>query len=236
MKLLRIKLSGTSASFRNPLNMSYQSTLPFPSKPTIYGILGAASGMDYFSAQETFSCCSFGVRTCGIAGKSNDLWAIRKLKSGSKGIIALKDVVVREMLFSPGFIICIGADEGMLRELEQSFRRPAYPLYFGRNDDIVTEISCDLVTAVERSEVMINSVVVKGRLNPKEIKVLQLDDATEDTSAFPVFRLPDRFNRHRRNPQIRVPTDYHDYTLVNRPVITKRSAVCIDDESFIFWS
>jgi CRISPR-associated protein Cas5t len=236
MKLLKIRLTGVSASFRNPLSMSYQSTLPFPSRPTIFGILGAVSGMEYFTAQDKFSCCSFGVRTCGIAGKSNDLWAIRKLKSGSKGLTALKDVVVREMLFSPEFIIYVRADEGILRELQESFRRPAFPLCFGRNDDIVTEVSCDLVSAEEQSDVMINSIVVRGRLNPEEIKVSGLDDAVEDTSAFPVFRLPDRFDRHKRNPQIRVPTDYHDYTLVNRPVITRRPAVCIGDESFIFWS
>ncbi len=134
MKFIRIKVSGSFNSFRQPDFQTYHKTLPLPPKTTVAGMLGAALGIspkdvnDKWLENNRFQMGIVG----NSKGKASDLWQIRKYENKQisaynkfrtdieKGLI--KDdyevitpyktaVIVRELLFACDFVIYLNFKE-----------------------------------------------------------------------------------------------------------------------------
>ena len=64
MELLALNVSAPVASFRRPLDLNYQRTLPLPPPTTLIGLAGAALGM---SPWDLWGTCP-GLRQPGRSG------------------------------------------------------------------------------------------------------------------------------------------------------------------------
>jgi CRISPR-associated protein Cas5t len=124
MQLLRVGLSGWTASFRYPAFISgFQPTLPVPPLSTIYGILSAAKG-DYVRPADTAVGYVFQSH-----GKGVDLETIYELED--RPLRAKSNVVKREILFEPRLFLYLTD-----LSLAESFERPRYPLLLGRSTEL----------------------------------------------------------------------------------------------------
>jgi len=190
MKILKVFLKGLTASFRKPKEMRYQAIVPFPPPTTIIGLFGAALGFDYSRAQEEFKNLKIGIKILQKLGTVRDLWAIRKMKSDAKTFE--KAVVIREWLFKPAFELFVLGDYDILRNLKGFLSAPAYPLSFGRDEDLITYIESKLLEAFEIPGGEIQNVVLKGELSPEDFKI-NVDELEERLRAFPVYQLTTSF-------------------------------------------
>jgi len=129
MKVLRIKIEGWTASFRYPGFISgFQPTLPAPPISTIYGLISAARGE--LTVPEDVSIGY----VFDFESKAVDLETIYEL---SPGLSAKSNVVKREFLYNPELYLYLDR-----LDFENYFRKPQYPLLFGRSGDLakVSEI------------------------------------------------------------------------------------------------
>jgi CRISPR-associated protein Cas5, subtype I-B/TNEAP len=129
MKVLRIKIEGWTASFRYPGFISgFQPTLPAPPISTIYGLISAARGK--LTVPEDVSIGY----VFDFESKAVDLETIYEL---SPGLSAKSNVVKREFLYNPELYLYLDKPD-----FEEYFRKPQYPLLFGRSGDLakVSEI------------------------------------------------------------------------------------------------
>jgi len=119
----RIKITGWTASFRYPIFVyGYQPSLPVPPYSTVYGLISAA---------------------CGRLITPNDLEVRYVFKSEAKGVdletvyewmsgkISKSNVIRREFLIYPELYLYIKE-----KEIVNSFKRPHYPLLFGRSTEL----------------------------------------------------------------------------------------------------
>jgi len=134
---LHYVLEGSFCSFRDPVAAKYQPTFWFPPKTTVVGFLGCALGLEPPALEPLYDSLHVGV--VGIApetwgGIARDLWGFVKLKGTSQPESA---VVIRELLYRPRYAFYIRAnDMSQLEQLREALLDPAYPLRFGRGEDL----------------------------------------------------------------------------------------------------
>lgn len=139
MKVIRIHITGWVASFRNPLFISgFQPTLPVPPLSTIYGLLTAAKGQWVTPHDATIG---FVFRS---EGKAVDLETIYEF--GGK-LDAKLNVNRREFHVHPELYLYTPD-----MSLAEAFKRPHYPLLFGRSSDLVTVRSIDTIELDRKTE------------------------------------------------------------------------------------
>ncbi len=164
MKAIRFQLKGELHSFREPSFHTYHKTLPFPPKTTLCGLFGAALGVSPSEVNDLFLVGSpprveVGVVVNNIGGFTNDLWKIKKVKSGKKeegdkppsedaikfsGNWYYGGVIVREMLFQPIYTVFVrSSDEELLTRLFSSLQNPSWALSLGREDELVRVVNLD---------------------------------------------------------------------------------------------
>jgi CRISPR-associated Cas5-like protein len=106
MKALAVQVRAPTASFRRPLDHTYQRTLPLPPPTTVIGLAAAALGI---SASELWKSDSplgtVRVQTLAqnIPARAADLWTLLKIKSGKME----RSPYLRELLFNAQFTCCI---------------------------------------------------------------------------------------------------------------------------------
>jgi CRISPR-associated protein Cas5t len=124
MQLLRVGISGWTASFRYPAFISgFQPTLPVPPLSTICGLLSAAKGA-YVQLADT------GVGYVFLSqGKGVDLETIYELEDSP--LRAKSNIVRREMLVEPRLFLYVTD-----LSLAEFFDRPRYPLLLGRSTEL----------------------------------------------------------------------------------------------------
>ncbi len=144
MRVLAVRVHAPVASFRRPLDHTYQRTLPLPPPTTLVGLAGAAYG---FSAEQLWGSTSplknlrVQVLAENAPARATDLWTLLKIKSGKME----RSPYLRELLFGARFtLLYVGSDQ-LLETLHAAFQRPFYPLSLGREDELVEIESCDLV-------------------------------------------------------------------------------------------
>jgi CRISPR-associated protein Cas5t len=123
MQLLRVGISGWTASFRYPAFISgFQPTLAVPPLSTVYGLLSAVKG-DYVWPGTT------GVGYVFLShGKGVDLETIYELEDPLR---AKSNVIKRELLYDPHLYLYL---EDL--SLTEFFERPHYPLLLGRSTEL----------------------------------------------------------------------------------------------------
>lgn len=230
MLVLQISIKGYTASFRSPASMNYQESLPFPPPTTITGIIGAATGKEYFEAQNYCRDLSFGVHIQENEGMAKDAWAIKKVKDGGRSIG--KAVVIREVLYRPNIILLIVGPETKLKEIEKAISDPCFPLSLGRDDEFITFIQSELETAERVEKSVIHNTVVKGDLQGK-INITALSEGS--IPHFKTYWLNSEFDRDKRNPKARRPKNRSPYTYISEPVEYSGEAVDVSDTVFPLW-
>jgi len=230
MLALEISIKGYTASFRSPASMNYQESLPFPPPTTITGIIGAATGKEYFEAQNYCRDLSYGVRVQENEGMSKDPWAIKKVKGGGRSIG--KAVVIREVIYRPKMVLIIAGPEAKLEEIKEALADPCFPLSLGRDDEFITSIQTQLLHTEKKKEAVINNTVVKGDLEGK-INITALSEGT--IPHFKTYWLNTEFDRDGRNPKLRRPLKRLPYTYISEPVKYSGEAVIVSGTAFPLW-
>ena len=134
LNALRYVLEGSFCSFRNPISAKYQATFWFPPKTTVVGFLGSALGMEPPDLEPLYDSLRIGVVLESWGGSARDLWGFTKLKGSAKPESA---VVLRELIYKPCYVFYIAASGNQqLAELREALLDPAYPLRFGRGEDL----------------------------------------------------------------------------------------------------
>jgi CRISPR-associated protein Cas5t len=148
VKLLRVKASGLTTSFRYPFfMMGRHPTFPMPPPATIYGHICSALGELVNPADVEFGYWF----TC--AAQSSDLEHIHLLaESGgtfevdgqkySKRVEGAVNPFQRDILFRPELILYLNRPEWL-----EAFRSPRYPVVLGRSQDLFTYTDVAVVDA-----------------------------------------------------------------------------------------
>ncbi len=230
MFVLEISLKGYTASFRSPASMNYQESLPFPPPTTIAGIIGAATGREYFEAQNYCRELSYGVHIQENEGMAKDPWAIKKVKGGGRSIG--KAVVIREVIYRPSIRLVVAGPESKLKEIEEALADPCFPLSLGRDDEFITSVQSELKTAERLDESVISNTVVKGNLEGK-INIAGLHEGV--IPHFKTYWLNSEFDRDKRNPEVRRPKRRSPYIYISEPVKYSGEAVNVSGTAFPLW-
>lgn len=202
MKALAVQVRVPTASFRRPLDHTYQRTLPLPPPTTVIGLAAAALGM---SASELWNSDSplgtVRVQTLAenIPARATDLWTLLKIKSGKME----RSPYLRELLFNAQFTLLYQADERLLDRLQQAFWQPVYPLSLGREDELIQVESCEIIDCLPAEP----PYRFYGVILPGDLRLLQARPIVQPGVVLEpavVERLPTAFaidRNEQRNPR-----------------------------------
>lgn len=168
MRVLCVTLRAPVASFRRPLEHTYQRTLPLPPPTTILGVAGAAldvSDRGLWAAESLLRRTLVSAWMEAEPGRARDLWTVLKLKGGK---IAERSPYFRELLFFTRYTLVYGDEEQTLAALHDAFRDPAYPLSLGREDELA------LVERVAWEEAVEAEPAFRGTVLPGDIRQMGL--------------------------------------------------------------
>ena len=143
MEFLALNVSAPVASFRRPLDLNYQRTLPLPPPTTLIGLAGAALGMSAWELWgknsplkdiKVSALLQPSFWTHGMPGKAQDMWTVLKIKGNR---IAERSPYFRELLFFARYTLLFGGPLDLLVSLKKAFLDPVYPLSLGREDELL---------------------------------------------------------------------------------------------------
>ncbi|RLA76728.1 MAG: CRISPR-associated protein Cas5, partial [Deltaproteobacteria bacterium] len=104
MELLTLTVTAPVASFRRPLDLNYQRTLPLPPPTTLIGLAGAALGLSdrqlwasdgLLRELKVSALIQPSPHTGGPPGVARDMWTVLKIKNNR---IAERSPYFRELL------------------------------------------------------------------------------------------------------------------------------------------
>jgi CRISPR-associated Cas5-like protein len=205
MTALAVRVHAPVASFRRPLDHTYQRTLPLPPPTTLIGLAGAALGVStsqLWSDASPLKQVRVQVLAQNMPARATDLWTLLKIKSGKME----RSPYLRELLFNADFTLLYRADEPLLQRLEQAFRQPGYPLSLGREDELIQVESCDIVECPPAEPPYeFYGTILAGDLRMLNARPLLQEGVILEPAV--VERLPTTFDidrteqRHPQNPQ-----------------------------------
>lgn len=143
MELLTLTVTAPVASFRRPLDLNYQRTLPLPPPTTLIGLAGAALGLSdrqlwasdgLLRELKVSALIQPSPHTGGPPGVARDMWTVLKIKNNR---IAERSPYFRELLFFPRYTLLYGGPRELLEDLARAFQDPVYPLSLGREDELL---------------------------------------------------------------------------------------------------
>jgi CRISPR-associated Cas5-like protein len=202
MRALAVGVRAPVASFRRPLDHTYQRTLPLPPPTTLIGLAGAALGIStnqLWSDTSPLQQVRVQVLAQNIPARATDLWTLLKIKSGKME----RSPYLRELLFNAQFTLLYQADESRLQMLEQAFRQPVYPLSLGREDELIQIESCERMECFPAEP----PYQFYGTILPGDLRLLKARPILQEGMMLEpavVERLPTAFELDRneqRNPQ-----------------------------------
>jgi len=203
MRALCVTLRAPVASFRRPLEHTYQRTLPLPPPTTILGVAGAALGLsarELWAPKSPLQHTRVSVWTEIEPGRARDLWTVLKLKGGK---IAERSPYFRELLFFTRYTLVFGDGEQILGELHDAFGDPAYPLSLGREDELALVEDVAWEEAVE-AEPIFRGTVLPGDIRQMKLRVRLREEVSLRLEPPVVEKLPVKFsldNRGIRHPE-----------------------------------
>jgi len=256
MKFLRIKVSGSFNSFRQPDFQTYHKTLPLPPKTTVAGMLGAALGIsprevnDKWLENNRFQMGIVG----NSKGKASDLWQIRKyenkhisaynkfrtdIKNGSikddyEVITPYKTaVIVRELLFACDFVIYLNFKENTdFTLIKTHLENPIWALSLGREDELIKIKDINLVEIEEKEDIFLQNTMMP--LNEKNEKYdIDLSGRSSDgnllNEAPKTVKLPMVFSQKEGN-EAREAKTFQDFRFISQLSIKPKGSKAFFDE------
>lgn len=136
MDLLAVTVNAPVASFRRPLDHTYQRSLPLPPPTTLLGIAGAALGLSdtaLWAPESPIHALKVSAISWQVPGKARDLWTVVKIKNNR---LTERSPYFRELLFCTRFTLLYGGPTETIAQLYEAFRHPVYPLSLGREDEL----------------------------------------------------------------------------------------------------
>lgn len=177
MKALALKVKAPQASFRRPLDLNYQRTLPLPPPTTMIGLAGAALGLADFQIWNSDRWES--LRKIKVAallnkppGKAKDMLTVLKVKNGK---IEQRSPYFRELLFDVEYTLIYACDDELIKTLIAAFEDPVYPLSLGREDELV-EIEAIEEIKLGEGEPIFRGTAIPGDIKDMEITVLSIEN------------------------------------------------------------
>jgi CRISPR-associated protein Cas5t len=257
MKFLRIRVSGSFNSFRQPDFQTYHKTLPLPPKTTVAGMLGAALGI--FPKEVNDKWLENNRFQMGIVGKSkgkaSDLWQIRKYENKQisaynkfrtdieKG--SIKDdyeiltpyktaVIVRELLFACDFVIYLNFTENTdFLLIKTHLENPVWALSLGREDELIKITDFELVEIEEKEDVFLKNTMLL--FNEKNEKYdIDLSGRSSEgnllNEAPKTIKLPMTFLQ-KEGSEAREAKTFQNFRFISQlPIKPKRSKAFFDEE------
>ena len=182
MKALALEIKAPQVSFRRPLDLNYQRTLPLPPPTTMIGLAGAALGLADFQIWNSDQWKS--LRDIKVAalinkvpGKAQDMFKVLKVKGGK---IEQRSPYFRELLFDVDYTLIYAGDDKLIDSLITAFENPAYPLSLGREDELVE------IEAIYEIELLKGEPVFRGTAVPGDIKDMEIKLPTFEKEGVPV--------------------------------------------------
>jgi CRISPR-associated protein Cas5t len=205
--VLVVTVEAPVASFRTPLDHNYQRTLLMPPPTTLLGIAGAALGVldgELWGDRSPLKHTRVAVWMERERGRARDMWTVLKIKSNR---IAERSPYFRELLFFTRYALIYGDSENLLRQLEEKFLDPAYPLSLGREDELLRVEEITLEYARD-GEPVFRGTVIPGDVRQMKFRNfsrlepgLRFEPAVVETLPLR-FRVDvDKQGRHIRHPE-----------------------------------
>jgi len=202
MKALAVQVRAPVASFRRPLDHTYQRTLPLPPPTTVIGLAAAALGIstrELWDSSSPLRAVRVQVLAQNIPARAADLWTLLKIKSGKME----RSPYLRELLFNAQFTLLYQADEPLLDRLQQAFWQPIYPLSLGREDELIQVESCEIIDCLPAEPpYRFYGVILPGDLRLLHARPVVQPGVVLEPAV--VERLPTAFaidRNEQRNPQ-----------------------------------
>jgi CRISPR-associated protein Cas5t len=153
MEVLRVKITGLTASFRYPTFISgFQPSLPVPPLSTIYGLLSAAKG-SWVTPADTDVAYHYKMK-----GKSIDLETIHTFnEQGKRGD---SNVIRREFHFRPEIYLYLTN-----YEFEKYFKYPHFALLLGRSGDLAFVEHIERIDLEKTNEAVVSNSLLPYRPN-----------------------------------------------------------------------
>ncbi len=172
MRAIALKVKAPQVSFRRPLDLNYQRTLPLPPPTTMIGLAGAALGLSNYQIWNEKRWQP--LREIKVAalldkppGKAKDMMTVLKIK-GKK--IEQRSPYFRELLFNVEYTLIYAGEDELIESLITALKDPVYPLSLGREDELIEIVSSDEIELVE-GEPIFRGTAVPGDIREMEIKL-----------------------------------------------------------------
>ena len=172
MRALSLKVKAPQVSFRRPLDLNYQRTLPLPPPTTMIGLAGAALGLsDYQIWNENKWQPLREIKVAALLdkppGKAKDMMTVLKVKNGK---IEQRSPYFRELLLDVEYTLIYAGEDKLIEDLSAAFEDPVYPLSLGREDELIEIVSIDEIELVE-GEPIFHGTAIPGDIREMKIKL-----------------------------------------------------------------
>ncbi len=147
MDTLIVSVTAPVASFRRPMDHTYQQTFPVPPPTTLLGLAGAALGLNEQHLWDKDGIWRY-LRVSALSlhptGRMKDLWTVYKIKNRR---LVEHSPYFRELLYNVHGVLLYSGEADLLDRLQEGFLNPVYPLSLGREDELL------LVQSVTREDI-----------------------------------------------------------------------------------
>ncbi|KUJ94965.1 MAG: hypothetical protein XD41_2028 [Desulfonauticus sp. 38_4375] len=177
MKYLILQVKAPQVSFRRPLDLNYQRTLPLPPPTTLLGLAGAALGLSESEIWNEIkwrplrdlrvSCLS----NCDF-GKAKDMMSLLKIKSGK----AQRSPYFRELLFNVEYTLIYAGQQEIIDQLASAFSDPFYPLSLGREDELIELVSINKIDKIHPGTSIFYGTAIPGDIKDMEFEIMEFEE------------------------------------------------------------
>ncbi len=175
MRVLKIEVKAPQVSFRRPLDLNFQRTLPLPPPTTMIGLAGAAIGLSDFEIWNDKKWKPLrNIKVSALMnsepGRAKDMITILKVKNGR---IEQRSPYFRELLFNVEYSLIYAGDDDIVNLLQKAFKEPAYPLSLGREDELIEIVDISEIN-VKHGEPVFYGTIIPGDIREMEIELPSL--------------------------------------------------------------
>jgi len=167
IQVLTVHVEVPVASFRRPLDHTYQRTLPLPPPTTLLGLAGAAFGLDptqLWNENSPLQTLQLQVLAQNPPARATDVWTLLKIKAGKME----RSPYLRELLFNARFTLLYGGTHELLAKLRNAFLQPVYPLSLGREDELLQVKACE----IQECPAATTPYLFQGTVLPGDLRLL----------------------------------------------------------------
>ncbi len=212
MEVLVVDVSAVIVSFRRPLDHNYQRTLPQPPPTTLLGLVGAALGLSeeaLWREDSVVKNLNLAVLSLDETGRAKDMWTVMKIKSAK---IADRSPYFRELLCFPRYLLVFGSEPSLLAQVAQAFKEPAYALSLGREDELITVHSIEMVS-IDKGEPVFRGTVIPGDLRQMSIVKPLVEGIRFEAPVVETLPLRFTLKSGKREPHDMVPLSFLPHSL-----------------------